>query len=63
MDTRNVPIASDDEEISAIIESPCILLESLSLSIKKDRIITTGIANSKGAIPRIDATANDAKDT
>ena len=42
IDIKKVPIAKELDEIKAIAESPCILLLSLSLSIKNDTIITIG---------------------
>ena len=53
----NVPIASDEAEIRAILASPLILLFSLIFKMKNEIIIAVGMANSKGAIPSTVATA------
>lgn len=47
-DITNVPIASELEDISAIAESPWILLFSFNFKIRKDAKATTGKANVSG---------------
>ena len=58
IDIINVPIASELDEISAIAESPCILLFSFSFNIRKDASMTIGSANSNGAKCNTVAIAN-----
>ncbi len=63
METKNVPIASDDADIIAIRESPEIFELLFIFNTKKETIITRGIENSIGAIPKIVASATLPKAT
>lgn len=63
IDIKKVPIASEDIETRAIIESPCILWFSFNLSIRKDTRITIGIVNKIGDALSIVATENAPKAT
>ena len=63
MDTKNVPIASDEADRIAINESPDIFELLFIFNTKNETIITSGIENSIGAIPRMVANATLPKAT
>ena len=63
IEIANVPIARDDDDIRAIIESLCIILLSFNLIIRKDTKATVIRENGNGVIDKTVAKEKLAKAT